>query len=148
MLIEKRPLSPRKLEANRRNARKSKGPTSPRGRAVSSQNGRKHILLPFENPALPAQLTAQYYGHFIPANANERRLVNTLIRCDRLRRYLVTLETRVRAEEIADTELRSMKEALASASRRLMMVPYQLDAADCAYRNAGRQLEAIRTKAA
>lgn len=142
------PLSPKKLEANRRNSQKSTGPTSARGRAISSQNGRKHTLLPFENPALPAQLTAQYYGDFIPANVDERRLVNRLIHSDRLRRYFMSLDTRVRAEEIADTETRSMPEALATASRRLMMVPHQLDAADCDYRNARRQLDALRTKAA
>jgi hypothetical protein len=133
----KRPPSPQQLEANRRNSRKSTGPTSSRGRAISSQNCRKYQLLPFENPALPAQLTAKYYGYFIPSNIDERRLVNRLICSDRIRRYLQSLKTRVRAGG-----------APASASRRLMMVPYQLDVADCAYRNVQRQLEAIRAKAA
>jgi hypothetical protein len=142
------PISPKKLEANRRNAVKSRGPATPRGRAVSSQNARKHKLLPFENPALPAQLTAQYYGYFMPANKNERRLVDRVIHSDRLRRYFLSLEIRVRAKEIADTETRSMPAALASASLRLMTVPYHLDVADCTYHNTIRQLEEMRSKAA
>lgn len=145
---EKNPTSQKQLEANRRNARKSTGPVSSRGRAVSSQNARKHKLMPFENPALPAQLTAQYYGRFTPASQAERRLVETLIHSDRVRRYCLALETRAREEEIADTELRTMVEALASASRRLTMVPYQMDAAERTHRNALRQLEALRAKAA
>ena len=152
MLVERnpfsRPLSEKQLEANRRNARKSTGPASASGRAISSQNSRKHKLLPFENPALPAQLTAQYYGRFVPANSNERRLVNTLIYSDRIRRCLLSLETRIRDEEIDRSMDRSMADALASASRLLMMIPYQWDAAECAYHNALRQLEAIRAKAA
>jgi hypothetical protein len=141
------PLSDKQLEANRRNARKSTGPSSPRGRAISSQNARKYDLLPFENPAVPAQLTAQYYGHFIPANKNERRLVDILAHSERVRRYCLKVQTRVRNQGTSDTEIRSIADALASASRRLM-IPHYFEAAECAHHNAIRQLEAIRSKAA
>lgn len=129
----------KKLEANRRNALKSTGPATPRGRAVSSQNGRKHKLLPFENPALPAQLAAQYYGYFLPANKEERRLVDIMIHCDRMRRHFLSLRTRVRASEIAYVQTRSMPDALAAAS---------LDAAKSAQRNARQLLNVIRKRAA
>ncbi len=92
-----RPLSPERLEANRRNARMSKGPSTPRGRAVSSQNARKYVLLPFEKPALPAQLAAQYYGRFTPHDKNERRLVDILVHSERTRRYCLFVGGRARA---------------------------------------------------
>ena len=141
-------ISQKKLEANRRNARKSTGPASARGRAISSQNGRKHELLPLENPALPAQLTAQYYGYFIPANKTERRLVDALIHADRLRRHFLALESHALAREIRDVELASIPAALSPASRRKSTLPRRLDFAQCAARNALRQLDALRAKAA
>jgi len=124
-----RPLSSEGLEANRHNARKSKGPVSARGRAVSSQNGRKFDLLPFEKPTIPAQLTAQYYGRFTPQNRNERRLVDILVHSERVRRYCLSVEARARA---AGTTA----------------VPRYRDAAACAHDTALRQLEAIRLTAA
>jgi hypothetical protein len=151
MLIERlMKINPtqKQIEANRRNGRKSRGPVTPRGRAISSQNARKFDLMPFENPKLPAQLTAQYYGHFIPSNKSERRLVDIMIFSDRVRRSCSGLEGRIYAQELADTEDRAMVEALASISRRLMMVHRQRDAAECAYSNALCQLTSVRVKAA
>ena len=43
-LPKKRPVSPRKLEANRRNALKSTGPKTPTGKAYSRRNALKHGL--------------------------------------------------------------------------------------------------------
>ena len=40
-----RPISPQKLEANRRNAQRSTGPRTPEGKAKASLNGWKHGLL-------------------------------------------------------------------------------------------------------
>lgn len=146
-LIQKKPTQ-KQIEANRRNGRKARGPVSPRGRAVSSQNARKYDLLLFENPKLPAQLTAQYYGRFIPTCKSERRLVDIMIFSDRLRRSCSSFEDRIYAQELADTEDRTMTEALASVSRRLMMVHKQREAAECCYKNALRQLTFTRVQAA
>ena len=140
-------ISDRKLEANRRNALKSTGPITARGRAISSQNARKFELLPFEDPSTPRQLAAHYYGECIPVNANERRLVETMIRSERIRRYYLGLENRVRIQELEGNEHRSVAAALKAASRRLIMVPFHLDSAECLYNNARKQLEAIRAKA-
>ena len=138
----------KQIEANRRNARKSRGPVSAKGRAVSSQNARKYDLMPFENPKLPAQLTSRYYGHYIPSNKSERRLVDIMVFSDRVRRSCSALEDRIYSQELADTEDRTMAEALASVSRRLRMVHQHRDAAECAHRNALRQLTFVRVKAA
>jgi hypothetical protein len=143
-----RPLSPERLEANRRNARMSRGPVTPRGRAVSSQNSRKYNLLPFENSALPKQLAAQYYGRFTPRDKNERRLVDILVHSERVRRYCLSVETRARAAGSTEAEVRFLAEALVSASRQLGVVPHYSDAAVCAHESAIRQLEAIKLKAA
>lgn len=146
-LINKK-TTQKQIEANRRNGRKSRGPVTPRGRAVSSQNARKYDLMPFENTKLPAQLSAQYYGHFIPSNKSERRLVDIMIFSDRVRRSCSALEDRIYSQELADTEDRTMAEALASISRRLMMVHRHREAAECAYKNALRHLTFVRVKAA
>ena len=146
-LINKK-ATQKQIEANRRNGRKSRGPVSARGRAVSSQNARKYDLMPFENPKLPAQLTAQYYGHFIPTSKSERRLVDIMVFSDRVRRSCSSLEDRIYSQELADTEDRTMTEALATVSRRLMMVHKHRDAAECAYKNALSQLTFVRVQAA
>jgi hypothetical protein len=39
-----RPVSPKRLAANRANAARSTGPRSPEGKARSSQNARKHVF--------------------------------------------------------------------------------------------------------
>jgi hypothetical protein len=128
-------LTQKQLEANRLNAKKSTGPASPRGRAVSSQNARKFELLPFEKPEFPASLNAQYYAHFIPKGAKERQLVDTMVHSDRLRHYFEALETRTQS-------------GATTRRKRASVVPYALIVAECAYQNARQKLEAIRAKAA
>jgi hypothetical protein len=143
-----RPLSPERLEANRRNARMSRGPVTARGRAISSLNSRKYDLLPFENPTLPAQLAAHYYGRFTPHGKNERRLVDILVHSERVRRYCLSVEARTCSPGTTEAEVRYLAEALVSASHRLRAVPHYSDAAVCAHESALRQLQAIKQKAA
>ena len=85
--IRKRQTSQKQIEANRRNALKSCGPNTPAGRAISSQNARKHQLLPFEDAASVAKLTAEYYRRFIPTTFDERVLVDVISFAERVRRY-------------------------------------------------------------
>ena len=79
--------SVRQIAVNRRNAQRCKGPTSPAGRAISSMNAlktgidAKSELLPTEDRAALAELTAEYYNCHAPATSTEeeRDLVDNLI---------------------------------------------------------------------
>lgn len=138
-----KPISQKRLDANRRNALKSTGPSSPGGRAVASQNARRFHLLPSEDPALPAQLTAQYYGHFIPANREERALVDVLVLADRLRRHFLSLEAQGLERQSRSPQPAFLKDA-SSGPRRSMTISWGLEFTACAARNARRQLDALR----
>jgi hypothetical protein len=79
--------SKRQIEANRRNAQKSTGPTSPEGKAVSSMNALKTGLyarsevLPSESPAQYQELIARYYADHKPATALACQYVDEIIYC-------------------------------------------------------------------
>ena len=78
----------RQIEANRRNAQKSTGPTSVTGKAASSMNGlktgihAKSLLLPSEKLADLELLIEEYYQHHHPACPEARSLVDDLIYCE------------------------------------------------------------------
>lgn len=84
--IREATLSPRKLEANRENARRSTGPTSEEGKAVSSRNNFRHgftgafCLLPGESPEEFNQLVADLSEEHQPATVTESILVNDMAR--------------------------------------------------------------------
>ena len=83
---EKRPISPRKLEANRENAKRSTGPTSPEGKAKSAQNATKHgifakqFLLGVapENVEETATLVSEVWEHFQPVGTLEQLFVQKI----------------------------------------------------------------------
>ena len=91
-------VSPRKLEANRRNAQKSTGPKTAQGKARSSRNAMKHGLLAchlilhddlYEDPAEFDQLFDELVAGFAPQTPAERLLVERIAACYwRLRRAL------------------------------------------------------------
>jgi hypothetical protein len=73
-----KPLSPKKIAANRTNATKSTGPRSPQGKARSSQNARKFTFNPAtfaavrtEDTALVANLRADAIAAYQPINSQE-----------------------------------------------------------------------------
>src|ERR1039457_2664177 len=76
----------RQVEANRRNAQKSTGPTSVTGKAASSMNNlktgihAKSLVLPSESLADLQQLIEECYLHYHPANPEQRFYVDDLIR--------------------------------------------------------------------
>ena len=144
----KKETTQKQIEANRRNGRKSRGPVTAKGRAISSQNARKYDLFPNESSKFPARLTAQYYGRYIPSDERERRLVDIMIFSERVLRCCAALEDRIYAQELADTEDRTIEEALECATERLIPVNEHREAADCAHKNAMRHLKFIRVKAA
>jgi len=89
------------LNANRLNAQKSTGPTSPEGKAASSLNALKsgidawsHII-PGEDPAELEALTAQFLLHFHPSDPNQLALVDTLISTEWIQRRLRRIEAQL-----------------------------------------------------
>ena len=91
----------RQIEANRRNAQKSTGPTSVTGKATSSMNNlktgihAKSLLLPYENAADLQQLIEECYLHYHPANPEQRFYGDDLIRCEWTLRRLAVAETQL-----------------------------------------------------
>jgi hypothetical protein len=65
----KRPVSPKRLAANRANAVRSCGPRSPEGKARAAQNARKHDFNP--DPFSIANLRADAIAFYRPVNAQE-----------------------------------------------------------------------------
>src|ERR1041385_7588548 len=89
------------LNANRLNAQKSTGPTSPEGKAASSLNALKtgidawsHII-PGEDPAELEALTAAFRNHYQPAGPVELSLVDTLISTEWIQRRLRRIEAQL-----------------------------------------------------
>jgi hypothetical protein len=91
----------RQIEANRRNAQKSTGPTSATGKAVSSMNAlktgihAKSLLLPSEKLADLEQLINEYYESHNPITPEARSLVDDLIYAEWLKRRLRAAETQI-----------------------------------------------------
>src|SRR6266852_531486 len=89
------------INANRLNAQKSTGPTSPQGKAASSVNALKsgidawsHII-PGEDPAELEALTAAFLLHYRPAGPTELSLVDTLISTEWIQRRLRRIEAQL-----------------------------------------------------
>ena len=93
--------SQRQIEANRRNAQKSTGPTSVTGKAASSMNAlktgihAKSLLLPSEKLADLEQLIDEYYQSHNPVTPEARSLVDDLIYAEWLKRRLRAAETQI-----------------------------------------------------
>jgi len=91
----------RQIEANRRNAQKSTGPTSVTGKAASSMNALKtgiypnSLVLPSEKLADLEQLIDEYYQSHNPATPEARSLVDDLIYGEWLKRRLRAAETQI-----------------------------------------------------
>ncbi len=91
--------TPSQIQANRRNALKSTGPTSPAGKARSSQNALRHgfaskqIVLNTEDEAAFQALHAEFLDEYQPSSPTERMLVDEVaVAAWRLRR-MQSLET-------------------------------------------------------
>src|SRR5438445_563789 len=89
------------INANRLNAQKSTGPTSPEGKARSALNALKsgidawsHII-PGEDPAELEALTEQFLQHYRPADPVQLSLVDTLISPEWIQRRLRRIEAQL-----------------------------------------------------
>jgi hypothetical protein len=76
--------SPRQIEANRRNALRSTGPTSANGKHVSRRNALRHgftaetVLEPLENPEEYRTFEAAILSEYLPQTPVEQELVRRL----------------------------------------------------------------------
>ena len=91
----------RQIEANRRNAQRSTGPTSVTGKAASSMNAlktgihAKTLVLDSEKLADLEQLIEDYYHHHRPASPDACALVDDLVYCEWTLRRLRAAETQM-----------------------------------------------------
>ena len=89
------------IEANRLNAQKSTGPRSAEGKAAVRFNALKSGIdaqsqvIPGEDPAALALLTAEYYDRYQPATPEVRALVDTLVTAEWLQRRFRALEAQL-----------------------------------------------------
>lgn len=146
----------RQIEANRRNAQKSTGPTSVEGRAVSSCNAvktgiyAKSMIIPGEDPAQLEALTAEYHHQFQPATPLARFLVDSLIDAEWQLRRFRTIEAQLWLNE-SDTVRKSWDveedRALGLAFIRQVDVftrlQRRIDAAQRTYARALKQLQGL-----
>jgi hypothetical protein len=129
----------RQIEANRRNAQKSTGPTSVTGKATSSMNALKtgihaeSLVLPTENFADLEQLTADFYQHHQPTTPDARGLVDELIYCEWMLRRLRVAETQAwqyqSDNKYSDPQKYPLGQSATCHSTTFSKLQYRLDAA-------------------
>jgi hypothetical protein len=148
----------RQIEANRRNAQNSTGPTSVTGKAASSMNSlktgihAKSLLLPCENLADLQQLIEECYLHYHPADPEQRFYVDDLIRCEWTLRRLDNAETqawRYQNEDIyRDPEKFPLGQSASCNPNSFSKIQYRLDATRRARDRAILAIERLQAKAA
>ena len=141
----------RQIEANRRNAQKSTGPTSVTGKAVSSMNSlktgihAKSLVLPSEKLADLEQLIDEYYQRHHPASPEARFFVDDLIRCEWLLRRFDDAETQMwqyqNDDKFRDPQKYPLGHSATSYSASFSKLQYRLDATR---RARDRALQALK----
>jgi hypothetical protein len=121
--------TPAQIEANRRNAEKSSGPRSVKGKSVSRFNALKSGIyaqaqvIPGEDAEELEALAASYQDDFLPETGPEWFLVDSMLRADWQMRRLQKIETRLWEQEIREAEDRAKayqpNEAVARLERRM-----------------------------
>jgi hypothetical protein len=102
------------IEANRRNARRSTGPVTPAGKAVSSRNATTHgilsrdTVLPEENPQDLERLLRDYQADFRPASAAEAFLVRQMAQAQWRLQRLSRVETGIFDCFVDDVEMENV----------------------------------------
>jgi len=94
----KKPRTPAQIEASRNNGKKSKGPITEKGKAMSSLNSykhgcsSKHMVTANECPSAYDGLLGEYFEQWQPANPTERDLVGQMAHAQYTLRRLFAME--------------------------------------------------------
>src|SRR5262245_7402704 len=148
--------TPKQIEANRRNARKSTGPRTVAGKAVSSMNALKtgidaqSSVIRGEDPNTLQLLTAEYYDRYQPATPEARALVDTLISSDWLLRRLRAAEAQLwehafeRQDRWDDDTGAPLGDAFAANSQAFSRLQRRIDSAERNYHRALKELRRVQ----
>src|SRR4051812_29863238 len=106
-------LSEKKIEANRRNAKKSTGPKTDKGKEASSQNALRHGLTATRFPILPGEDEAAYVqfhaamtGDLKPRGMMQREIVDDLVQV----RWRIRRVPKIEADLLHRTRDRELRE--------------------------------------
>ena len=148
----------RQIEANRRNAQKSTGPTSVTGKAASSMNAlktgihAKSLVLPSEDPAELDELVEDSYRSFHPTTPEARSLVDEFIYCEWSLRRLRAAETQSWQHQDLDAFQGPTKYPLGYCatvhSGTFSRLQYRMDATRRARERALQSLKQLQAEAA
>ena len=146
----------RQIEANRRNAQKSTGPTSVTGKAVSSMNAlktgihAKSLVLPSEKLADLEQLIDEYYQSHNPTTPEARSLVDDLIYGEWLKRRLRAAETQIWAYDHQENYRPDPKYPLgqtaANRGKAFAQLQWRIECTRRASRQALQDLQQLQTR--
>jgi len=146
--------SDQQIKANQANAQLSHGPTSPEGKAKSSQNAlktglyAKSRILRTENPEDYAELTANYYEQFTPASQDECFLVDRLITAEWLHRRSNATETAVWERRFDSMEVPALGGIFLNYSQVFTRIQNRIGANERSFDKARKELLAIQAKRA
>ena len=147
----------RQIEANRRNAQKSTGPTSATGKAVSSMNAlksgihAKSLVLPSEKLADLEQLIDEYYQRHQPASPEARLYLDEVVHCEWLLRRYRAAETQMwqyqAQSAYADEQKYPLGKSATSHSTSFSKLQYRVDATRRAYQRSLKALKELQAEA-
>jgi hypothetical protein len=146
----------RQIEANRRNAQKSTGPTSVTGKAASSMNAlktgiyAKSLVLPSEKLADLEQLIDEYYQCHNPTTPEARSLVDDLIYGEWLKRRLRAAETQIWAfdheQNFRPDKKYPLGQTAASRGKAFAQLQWRIECTRRASRQALQDLQQLPTE--
>jgi len=149
--------SQRQIEANRRNAQKSTGPTSVTGKAVSSMNAlksgihAKSLVLPSEKLADLEQLIDDYYQRHNPDSPEARLYLDEVIHCEWLLRRYRAAETQMwqyQAQSVyADEQKYPLGKSATGHATPFSKLQYRVDATRRAYHRSLKALKELKAEA-
>ena len=151
--------TPKQIEANRLNSRKSTGPRSVEGKAASSMNALKtgidaasHVIRG-EDPRSLEALTAEYHNEYQPSTPQMRALVDSLIASEWLLRRLNKVEAQLwehlyqsEAEHEWFDRKNPLGDIFSSSASAFSRLQRRIDSAGRAWQRAWQALERLRVQ--